>query len=232
MNRLAPVRIDGTDPEFVFRAVIIALTLPCTRTEESLLLPTHRTMNPCPATHGPYILLLACSSTRAVRIGRLGTIRLRRRHDVNVDTAFGPDGLRARIAHHRHKAARPHWHIDYLRGYAKLECVMHEWAAIIAAMSGGVEGAVRFRSSGCEDSRIDQPRLLGTRSTTTPQTVRMRTMSERRFSIFRPPLSCKRIRRKPHGRKFFCPPVCIYWLQRVKSMGPRCRLTMRSRLDG
>ncbi len=101
-----------------------------------------------------------------------------------------------------------------------------------APCRAGVEGPVRFSSSGSENSRIDQPRLLGTRSTTTPQIIRMRTMFERRFSIFRPPLSCKRIRRKPDGRKISCSPVCIYRLQGVKSMGPRCRLTMRSRLDG
>lgn len=32
-----------------------------------------------------------------------------------VGSAFGPGGLRARLAHHAKKAAKPHWHIDYLR---------------------------------------------------------------------------------------------------------------------
>jgi Uri superfamily endonuclease len=68
-----------------------------------------------PAEPGTYVLLLRCSSTRAVHVGRLGTLRLRPGWYVHVGSAYGPRGLRARISHHRHRVQRPHWPIDYLR---------------------------------------------------------------------------------------------------------------------
>jgi Uri superfamily endonuclease len=32
-----------------------------------------------------------------------------------VGSAFGPGGLAGRLRHHLRSAAKPHWHIDYLR---------------------------------------------------------------------------------------------------------------------
>jgi Uri superfamily endonuclease len=106
--------------------------------------PIRSTINPCPRRPRGSILLLACSSTRTIGIGRLGTIRLRPGHYVYVVSAVGPGGLQARIGHHRRKAARPHWHIDYLRRYASLQSSVyasgvrceHEWAAKVAAIPG------------------------------------------------------------------------------------------------
>ena len=37
-----------------------------------------------------------------------------------VGSALEPGGLRVRIAHHARIAARPHWHIDYLRRHTPL----------------------------------------------------------------------------------------------------------------
>jgi Domain of unknown function DUF123 len=68
-----------------------------------------------PASPGTYALVLRCSTTRTVRIGRIGTIRLMPGWYVYIGSAFGPGGLRARIGHHTARAARPHWHIDHLR---------------------------------------------------------------------------------------------------------------------
>jgi Uri superfamily endonuclease len=110
-----------------------------------------------PAEPGTYVLLLRCSSTRAVRVGRLGTLRLRPGWYVYVGSAFGPGGLRARIDHHRQRAQRPHWHIDYLRRYTRLESVWyacdvrqeHVWAAMIAAMPVAALVLQGFGSSDC-----------------------------------------------------------------------------------
>src|SRR5260370_344082 len=93
---------------------------------------------------GPYLLGLRCAPSRAVRIGRLGSIGLRLGYYLYVGTAFGPGGLRARIDHHRKRGQRPHWHVDYLRRYTRLESVRyafgerreHEWATKLAPMSG------------------------------------------------------------------------------------------------
>jgi Uri superfamily endonuclease len=110
-----------------------------------------------PAEPGTYVLLLRCSSTRAVRVGGLGTLRLRPGWCVYVGSAYGPVGLRARIGHHRHRAQQPHWHTDYLRRYTRLECVWyacgvrqeHVWAAKIAAMPGAAMVLPGFGSSDC-----------------------------------------------------------------------------------
>jgi Uri superfamily endonuclease len=110
-----------------------------------------------PADPGTYVLVLRCATSRAVRIGRLGSIRLPPGWYVYVGSAFGPGGLRARIGHHRKRAAHPHWHIDYLRRYTRLESVWyccgvrreHEWAARIGAMPGAAIVLRGFGSSDC-----------------------------------------------------------------------------------
>ena len=53
-----------------------------------------------------------------------------------VGSALGHRGLLARIGHHRQRAVRPHWHIDYPRRHARLDAAHyacgarceHEWA--------------------------------------------------------------------------------------------------------
>jgi Uri superfamily endonuclease len=101
--------------------------------------------------------VLRCASTRAIRVGRLGTIRLRPGYYLYIGSAFGPGGLRARVAHHHYRAKRPHWHVDYLRRYARLESVWyasgarreHDWAAKVAAMPGAAMVLPGFGSSDC-----------------------------------------------------------------------------------
>jgi len=110
-----------------------------------------------PAAPGTYLLVLRCSAARGVRVGRLGTLRLRPGWYVYAGSAFGPGGLRARIQHHMRRAARPHWHIDTLRRFARVESVRyvcdarceHEWAAAIGAMPGGEVAMPGFGSSDC-----------------------------------------------------------------------------------
>jgi Uri superfamily endonuclease len=112
-----------------------------------------------PAAPGTYILVLRCTST--VRIGQLGTSGLRPGYYLYVGSAYGLGGLRARIGHHRHRAQRPHWHVDYLRRCTRLESVWyacgahreHQWAAKVAAMSGGGAGAAGLRQfRGCNQT--------------------------------------------------------------------------------
>ena len=49
-----------------------------------------------------------------IEFGRLGTHEIIPRFYTYVGSAFGVEGLRARIGHHLELAAAPHWHIDYL----------------------------------------------------------------------------------------------------------------------
>jgi Uri superfamily endonuclease len=109
------------------------------------------------AEPGTYALILRCTRTRTIRIGRLGPLILKSGWYAYVGSAFGPGGLQARIAHHARRAVRPHWHVDYIRGHTALEAVWyacgarseHEWAAAISTMSGATIALPGFGSSDC-----------------------------------------------------------------------------------
>lgn len=111
-----------------------------------------------PTDRGTYVLLLRCSSSRTVRVGRLGSVRLRPGYYLYVGSAFGPGGLRARIDHHRHGPVRLHWHIDHLRRYTHLDCAWyrcgerceHDWAARIGNLPGAATVILGFGSSDCQ----------------------------------------------------------------------------------
>lgn len=77
------------------------------------------------ARPGTYALLLTTAMTMGpVRIGRQNWLTLQAPGwAVYVGSACGRGGVRARLAHHRRLAARPHWHIDYLRYYSPLEAI-------------------------------------------------------------------------------------------------------------
>ena len=104
---------------------------------------------------GTYALLLASTLSRCLRIGRLGDLALSPGWYVYVGSAFGPGGVGARLAHHRKRAARPHWHIDHLRLHTQLERVWfthdsirreHQWAQVMQRLPECRDAALRFRS--------------------------------------------------------------------------------------
>ena len=107
---------------------------------------------------GTYALILVATDSRCLSIGRLGSLALRPGWYVYVGSAFGPGGLRARLAHHRKLAARPHWHADYLRLHATLERVWytydparreHEWASVLLQLPGAEVPLSGFGASDC-----------------------------------------------------------------------------------
>ncbi len=71
---------------------------------------------------GSYLLvLLLTQSVPGLQIGRLGRFNFPAGCYLYVGSAFGPGGLRARLAYHlRHDKQHPHWHFDYLRPYGQL----------------------------------------------------------------------------------------------------------------
>ena len=85
---------------------------------------------------GTYLLLLECRIKTRLSIGKLGRMMVMPGYYVYVGSAFGPGGISARVRHHSEIAARPHWHIDYLRTGAELVdiwCIYgsrceHQWA--------------------------------------------------------------------------------------------------------
>lgn len=111
------------------------------------------------ARPGTYVLVLRAAAAARLSIGKLGELALRRGIYCYVGSAFGPGGLRARIAHHARPSARPHWHIDYLRPALTLEEVWfsydnerheHRWAGALAQLPGARTGLRGFGASDCK----------------------------------------------------------------------------------
>ena len=107
---------------------------------------------------GTYALIMTSTDSRRLSIGRLGCLALRTGWYVYVGSAFGPGGLRARLAHHRKVAARPHWHVDYLRLHVPLTGVWythdparreHQWAGVLHQLTGADLPLPGFGSSDC-----------------------------------------------------------------------------------
>ena len=90
---------------------------------------------------GTYALVMRCSSEQQVEVGKLGSLHARPGFYVYVGSAFGPGGLKARIAHHMKISEKPHWHMDYLRPAVDLTEIWftydprhreHQWAGVLA----------------------------------------------------------------------------------------------------
>jgi Uri superfamily endonuclease len=110
------------------------------------------------AQPGTYALVMACSSGPKVEVGKLGSLGLQSGFYVYVGSAFGPGGLKARIAHHMKISERPHWHIDYLRSAVDITEVWftydqghreHQWAGAMAGFSGATIPVTGFGASDC-----------------------------------------------------------------------------------
>jgi Uri superfamily endonuclease len=110
------------------------------------------------ARPGTYALVLKSTSDQRIDVGKLGRLSIRPGFYVYVGSAFGPGGLKARIAHHMKISARPHWHIDYLRRSMDLNEIWftydsrpceHQWAGVLASVSGGSIPLSGFGASDC-----------------------------------------------------------------------------------
>jgi Uri superfamily endonuclease len=55
---------------------------------------------------------------KRIEVGRLGKFDIVPGFYAYVGSACGPGGIRARVGHHLESVAEPHWHIDYLLGFA------------------------------------------------------------------------------------------------------------------
>lgn len=107
---------------------------------------------------GTYALVFESASDETVEVGKLGSLRLQSGFYVYVGSAFGPGGLKARIAHHAKISERPHWHIDYLRPALDLTEIWfthdsrhreHQWAGVLASWSGATIPISGFGASDC-----------------------------------------------------------------------------------
>ena len=67
---------------------------------------------------GIYHLLIQLLQSQEIIVGKLGLFRFPAGYYVYTGSAL--NGLEARVARHRRKEKRLHWHIDYLLQYAKI----------------------------------------------------------------------------------------------------------------
>jgi Uri superfamily endonuclease len=107
---------------------------------------------------GTYVLILFVARAKSLTIGSLGTYPFPRGYYGYIGSAFGPGGLRARLAHHLKASSKPHWHIDYLRrqtdsieiGFRSAPIKQeHAWARLCQSMPGVSIAAPRFGASDC-----------------------------------------------------------------------------------
>ncbi|MFB4204443.1 hypothetical protein KBTX_00723 [wastewater metagenome] len=112
------------------------------------------------ADTGTYVLILRCDTAARLRIGRWGVLHARSGYYAYVGSAFGPGGVRARVARHARRGKAMHWHVDYLREHAVLASVWfahsgtrleHEWADALA----GLAGMEPVNGFGCSDCRCE-----------------------------------------------------------------------------
>ena len=110
------------------------------------------------ARPGTYALILTASAERWIEIGKLGKFLIQPGYYVYAGSAFGPGGLKARIAHHTRISQRPHWHIDYLRLVLPLDEVWysyesaryeHQWADAFRHLKGATQPIAGFGASDC-----------------------------------------------------------------------------------
>jgi len=111
-----------------------------------------------PKTAGVYVLIFKLETPLELQVGRLGRHTLPAGTLLYVGSAFGPGGLRARLAWHLKSQKRIHWHIDALTSVIlpvaylcdasgrRLEC---QWAQHLADLPGAFIPVPGFGSSDC-----------------------------------------------------------------------------------
>ena len=107
---------------------------------------------------GTYLLLIRLDASAPYQIGKLGTFVFQSGWYIYAGSALGPGGVAARLARHRRRRKRLHWHVDYLLAVSVLEATWHvvsgerlecAWAAAISALPRAGRPAPHFGSSDC-----------------------------------------------------------------------------------
>ena len=108
---------------------------------------------------GTYALILKVQHGFTARAGGLGFLNFKPGYYAYAGSAFGPGGLRARLAHHLSPPRKRHWHIDYLRREAKICQVWftydpvkreHAWAEVFTSLFGASIPHLGFGASDCK----------------------------------------------------------------------------------
>ncbi len=110
-----------------------------------------------PATGGAYLLLVDLPAPLAVDLPGRPPARLAPGRYAYCGSAYGPGGLRARIARHLRPAKRAHWHIDRLTGAGRVVAVYGlpggRECALFASLLATPGARVPLRGFGSSDCR-------------------------------------------------------------------------------
>jgi Uri superfamily endonuclease len=107
---------------------------------------------------GTYLLIFKANKPFRCRVGKLGQFVARPGFYAYVGSAQGPGGVAARISHHLAIAARPHWHLDYVRPHLhpiEVWCSYastsreHQWAHALTQFSSAGVPLPGFGASDC-----------------------------------------------------------------------------------
>ena len=107
---------------------------------------------------GTYLLILKAINKFDIQVGKLGWFSGAPGFYCYVGSAQGPGGVLARVKHHLTVAARPHWHLDYLRPYVQpieVWCcyspvsLEHSWAKTLIEMTHHPLSVPGFGASDC-----------------------------------------------------------------------------------
>ncbi|NIV75661.1 MAG: DUF123 domain-containing protein [Gammaproteobacteria bacterium] len=138
------------------------------------------------AEPGTYALILRNSSATRLHIGALGRIDPEPGYYIYVGSAFGPGGVRARVARHLRRTKACHWHIDYLSGLCSPiavwyshggERLEHEWAQALCDMSA----MSAVKGFGCTDCRCHSHLF---QTPTTPDVARFSAAATGRIEVW------------------------------------------------
>ena len=108
---------------------------------------------------GTYALVCRSPHETEIRVGRLGVVPFRRGFYVYVGSAFGPGGVRARVARHVTHPLNRHWHVDYLWPALGIEEIWysqdprpreHAWARVLCHGMRCSMPFPQFGSTDCE----------------------------------------------------------------------------------
>ena len=109
---------------------------------------------------GSYALCLLVEQTVQIQVGNAGVFDFLPGIYIYAGSAQGPGGVSARLNHHLHLAKSPHWHLDWLRPYAKiilgyfvlaeerLEC---RWSKALSHLPGSRIPVAGFGASDCQN---------------------------------------------------------------------------------
>jgi len=112
-------------------------------------------MTPDPGT---YALFLRADAEQAAEVGALGVVTVEPGTYVYVGSAFGPGGLRARVARHVRGDGALHWHVDSLRAVTMPGAVWYThdaerrectWAAVLRSLPDADSPFDGFGASDC-----------------------------------------------------------------------------------